>query len=57
MATTTAKKSTEKAAIVNDPAPGEGNEWTGTRLFLLGVLAMAIALNILNFISGTTTPR
>ena len=55
MATSDAKKSAPKAAMVADPTISE-EEWTGPRLFVIGVITLAIALTILYFISGSTTP-
>lgn len=56
MATSDAKKSAPKSAMVTDPTIGE-EEWTGPRLFVLGAIALVIALTVLYFISGSTTPH
>ncbi len=56
MATSDAKKSAPKGAMVTDPTIAE-EEWTGPRLFMIGVVALAVALTILYIISGSTTPH
>jgi hypothetical protein len=56
MSTKSTRESTPNAAIVADTTIAE-EKWTGPRLFMLGVATLAVALTIIDLISGSTTPH